>query len=132
MLPDSLHSARHKLSLPGDSGSNSARLCSAQQTAEFAAKAKLESVVVLPTYHPAGLYVFLPSVSFPKRIFSKGSSIPLLAMHPKRWLCWCNPAFCVWLFVFTSLIKGRLSLILISKIFSSHCFCFCFPGMNSM
>uniref|UniRef100_A0A8B9QIV3 Cholinergic receptor nicotinic alpha 6 subunit n=1 Tax=Apteryx owenii TaxID=8824 RepID=A0A8B9QIV3_APTOW len=28
-------------------------------------------------------------------------------MHPERWLCWHYPAFCVWAFVFTSLIKGR-------------------------
>ncbi|XP_050184911.1 neuronal acetylcholine receptor subunit alpha-6 [Myiozetetes cayanensis] len=27
-------------------------------------------------------------------------------MHPERWLCWCYPTFCVWAFVFTSLIKG--------------------------
>lgn len=132
MLPNSLLSAQHKLSSPGDSGSNSARLCSAQQTAEFAGNAKLKSIFVPPTYRPGGLYVFLPSVSFPKPLFSKGSSILLLAMHPERWLCSCYSAFCVWAFMFTSLIKGRLSLILVSQIFSSHCLCFCFTGMNYM
>jgi len=126
MLPDSLLSAQHKLSSAGDSGSNSARLCSAQQTAEFAANAKLKSIFVPLTYLPDSLYVFLPSASFPKLLFSKGSSVLLLAMHPERWLSCCYPAFSLWAFVFTFLIKGRLSLILVSKIVSSYCPCFCF------
>ncbi|XP_005514219.1 neuronal acetylcholine receptor subunit alpha-6 isoform X1 [Columba livia] len=45
-------------------------------------------------------------------------------MHPKRWLCWCNPAFCVWLFVFTSLIKDTTTCEseerLFHKLFSQY------------
>lgn len=51
MLPDSLRSARLKLSLPSASESNSARLCSAQRAAEFAADAKPKSILPPPTYH---------------------------------------------------------------------------------
>lgn len=99
---------------------------------QFPANAKLKSIFVWTTYCPGVLCVFLPSVSFPRSLFSKRRSILLLAMHSEKWLCWCCPAFCVLAFMFTSLIKGRISLILVSKIFSTHCLCICFPGMSSM
>lgn len=122
MLPDSLRSARHKLSLHSGSESNSARLSSAGCWVCCRCKPEIHpSTAYLP---PGGFYVSLPLVSSPRPLFSRGSSILLLAMHPETLLCWCCPAFCVWAFVFTSLIKGRLSLIPISRVFSSYCFCF--------
>ncbi|XP_062456515.1 LOW QUALITY PROTEIN: neuronal acetylcholine receptor subunit alpha-6 [Rhea pennata] len=105
MLLNSFLSSHRKLCLPGDSRSNSARLCCAQQTA-VCCKCKTE-IFVPPTYNPRGVCVFLPSVSgFSKPLSSKRRFVLLLAMHPERWQCWRYPAFYVWAFVFTPLIKA--------------------------
>ncbi|XP_009874732.1 PREDICTED: neuronal acetylcholine receptor subunit alpha-6 [Apaloderma vittatum] len=45
-------------------------------------------------------------------------------MHPERWLCWCYPAFCLWAFVFTSLVKDTTACEseerLFHKLFSQY------------
>lgn len=66
-------------------------------------------------------------LGFSRPLFSKARSALLPAMHPERWLSRWYPAFGVWAFMVTSLIKGRLSLMLVFKIFSSHCLLFLFP-----
>lgn len=67
MLPDSLHSAEQKLSLPGASGNNSARLL---QTA-LCCKCKTEIHLGTSCSPSQGSSIFLPPVPFTKPLLER-------------------------------------------------------------